>query len=306
MNGSCGELYGILNTTIEAVLYGLVNIVLIIVASMLNISILFLIKTRSILHQPSFTLLAALACTDLAMACICGTLYLAIALRGISEDGTIEIVNCVITSSATINNLLLLCCITHDRYQCIKHSMSSRPYTTQQRIAGKVVLCIFASFSFSFTFYIETVYSLPFRTVELLFFIVSGCFLYIILYYRKLSCVVKRHQMSCFPIGPEESNSVLVRRVPSRHSNLNKSIFLLVAAYVFAFIPTSITAIIRNILYRLNMPQSNGLKIAIMWCTTFSFSNALLDPLIYAYRSDAIGRELRKVRSISFFHMLLI
>ena len=305
MNGSCGELYGVLNTTIEAVLYGLVNIVLIIVASLLNISILFLIKTRSILHQPSFTLLAALACADLATVCICGTLYLAIALRGVSEDGTIEMVNCVITSSATINNLLLLCCITHDRYLCIKHSISSRPYTTQRRIAVKIALCILVSCTFSSTFYIEAVYSLPFRTVELLFCIVSGCFLYITLYYRKLSCVVKRHQMSSLPLGPENSNSGLVRRAPSRQSNLNRSIFLLVAAYVFAFIPTSITAIIRNILYRLSMPQSHGLKIAIMWCTTFSFSNALMDPLIYACRSDAIGRELRKVCSTFFFHMLL-
>ena len=297
MNGSCGELYGVLNTTIEAVLYGLVNIVLIIVASLLNISILFLIKTRSILHQPSFTLLAALACADLATVCICGTLYLAIALRGVPEDGTIEMVNCVITSSATINYLLLLC--------CIKHSISSRPYTTQRRIAVKIALCILVSCAFSSTFYIEAVYSLPFWTVELLFCIVSGCFLYITLYYRKLSCVVKRHQMSSLPLGPEDSNSGLVRRAPSHQSNLNRSIFLLVAAYVFAFIPSSITAIIRNILYRLSMPQSDGLKIAIMWCTTFSFSNALMDPLIYACRSDAIGRELRKVRSTFFLNMLL-
>ena len=248
MIGSCGDLYGILDTTPERVFYTIVNVVLIIFASMLNVSIIVIIKTRSILHQPSFFLLAALACTDLVLISICGTLYLAIALRGISKDGMIEMVNCVVTSSATINNLLLLCCITHDRYQCIKHSMNSRPYTTQRRAAVKIALCILTSLLLSLMFYIETVYSIRWRNVELIFLFTIGCCSYIAVIYFKLSRLVRRNQFSNSALRFRGSSDNSMRRVPSSHSNLNRSILLLIGFYIVAYLPLTVSTVLRNAL----------------------------------------------------------
>ena len=87
---SGGDFYGTVDTLTENVRYAIVNVVLIIVASMLSISIIVLIKARPMLDQPSFIFLAALACSNLAMVWISITLYVAIALRGVSQDGTIE------------------------------------------------------------------------------------------------------------------------------------------------------------------------------------------------------------------------
>ena len=295
MIGSCGDLYGSLDTTPERILYAIINVALIIVASILNISIIVLIRTRPILHQPSFFLLAALACTDLALISICGTMYLAIALSGLSKDGAIEMVNCVVTSSATINNLLLLCCITHDRYLCIKHSMSSRPYTTQRRVIVKIAVCVLTSLLLSLMFYIETVYSIRWRNVELIFLFTIVCFSYIAVFYFKLSRLVRANQVSNSALRSHSSNDDSMRRVPSRQSNLNRSILLLIGFYVVAYLPLTVSTIIRNALGRFKMMSSRGPLIASVWCMTLLFATSVMDPIIYTYRSDAIGRELRKV-----------
>ena len=300
MKGSCIELYGALNSTTETVFYTIINVTIIIVASVLNITIIVMIKTRPVLHKPSFILLGALACSDLAMVCVPGVLYLTITLKGVSVNGTIEMVTCVVTSSITVNNVLLLCCITYDRYQCIKHSMDSRPYTSMRKVCIKIGVCIVTSLSFSLTFYIESVLTLPFRTVEVLFVIMSGCFAYITVYYIRLSRVVRANRVHGLEGGPTDANGNSLRRVPSHYSSLNKSIFLLIASFILAYSPASSTSIARNILYRLSIPPSKVIMNAIVWCTTFSFSNSLMDPLIYAYRSDLMGRELRRVSHIQF------
>ena len=295
MNSTCGELFGNLNSTMEKVLYTIINITVFIAASVLNITIIVLVKKRPVLHKPSFILLTALACSDLAMVCLTGTLYLAITLSDLSNNDTVKIATCYIISSITVNNLLLLCCITHDRYQAIKHSMDSRPYTTKRRAAVKIAFCIFTSMSFSTTFVIETIHDFWVTTLELLFAVMLGCFLYIIIIYFKLFRVVRLNRMDNLPLGPRESNESSIQRHHSCQSNLNKSISLLIASYIFAFFPVSIIAILRNVLYRLNAPPNKLIVSSTVWCTTFSLSNSLMDPLIYTYRSDAIGRELRWV-----------
>ena len=275
--------------------FAIVNAAIIIVAAVLNFFIVYLIKTRSVLHQPSFILLAALSCSDLAMVCVSGTLYLAIALRGVSTDGNIEMVTCYITTTIATNILLILCCITHDRYQCIKHSMDSEPYTTTRKVAVKIVLCIVTSFICSSVFIIEYHYKLPVRAVESFSIVTSGGMSYINVYYVKLSRLVKANTVTRLRLGTSTSARNLARRVSSPSSNVNKSILLLVAAFVISILPFGVTTAVRNILHRLDITPNKGFMIATLWFSTLSFSNSMINPLIYAYRCDSFGRELRKV-----------
>ena len=288
-------MYGTFDTTLEKVLFALLNIAIIITASVLNASVIFLIKTRSVLRQPSFFLLAALACTDSIMACAGGTLYIIVTLKGISSDGKIETTACFITSSFMVNNILLLCCITHDRYQCIKCSMNSRPYTTKRRVAVKIALCLIASVILSFMFYIETVFHFRTRTIEMIIIVTLACFCYIAIYYYKLSRLVRTNQVDNLALRQHDLNDKTIRNAPPRNKNLNKSILLLILAYTVTFLSTGITAAVRNGYYRLNISPSKAAILATVWSMTFMFSNAVVDPLIYTYRSDAIGKELRKV-----------
>ena len=294
MLGSCKEMYGTFDTSLEKVLFTLVNIVIITTASVLNISVIFLIKTRSVLHQPSYLLLAALACTDLIMACAGGTLYIVVTLKGTSNDGKIETTTCFITSSFMVNNILLLCCITHDRYQCIKFSMDSRPYTTKRRTGFKIALCLVTSLILSFTFYIETVYYMRIRTIEMTIILTLACFCYIAIHYFKLSRLVRANQVDNLALRSRDANDNMIRSA-SPTTNLNKSILLLVLAYTVTFLSTGIAASIRNGYYRLKISPSKAAILTTVWSMTFMFSNAVMDPLIYTYRSDAIGKELRKV-----------
>ena len=173
--------------------------------------------------------------------------------------------------------------------------MDSRPYTSKRRVAIKIAFCITTSILFSSTFVIETKYNLPFRMTELFFSLITGCFLSIVVYYFKLSRAVKLNQMNNLPLGPQEPNDNSVRRPHSHQLALNRSIFLLVSLYIIAYFPIRVTAIIQNVSYRLNIQPSKGTIVAIVWGTTFSFSNSVMNPLIYTYRSDAIGREMRMV-----------
>ena len=294
MELSCHEHYGTLNTTVEKVIYALINVVVIFVASFLNITVISIIKTRAVLHQPSFILIAALACSDLSMVMVSGTIYAAVILSGGTSNCGLEIATCCLTSTIAANSILLLCCITHDRYQCIKNSRTSRPYTTKKKAFIKIVSCISTSMIFSLVFYIETIHKLPFRAVEILSALMFSCFVYIIIYYIKLVKIVKANKVIILPGGPQNPTADSRRQIPSYLFNLNRSIFMLILSYAVAYFPVTIIFMIQIVLHRMNIPP-NHTATAFIWCTTFGYLNALLDPLIYAYRSDAIGRELRKV-----------
>ena len=304
MSSSCGDFFGTLSTPLETILYITVNVVIIIAASILNMTIIILIKTRVVLHQPSFILLAALACSDLAMVCVPAILYLTIVVKGKSNDGKVEILTCYITSSISVNNILLVCCITHDRFQCIKHSLGNRPHTTKRKVALKIFICIISSFIISSAFYIETQYNSLFRTVELLFIIAPGCFIFITMYYFRLSRIIRLNQFSGSQTGAQFSNGYLSRRASSHRSNLNKSILMLIISYIFAHLPIWITAFVRNISYRLETSPNRGIMVAMVWSATASFLNSVMDPLIYTYRSDSIWRELRRVTLFLFVHIV--
>lgn len=301
---SCEELYSVLNTKWEKAVYMIVNVTVIFVATVFNVTVITLILMRATLHQPSLVLIAALACSDLAMASVAGTLYVVITMMDGSENCRLEIATCCVTSAIASTTVLLLCCITHDRYLCIRDCRKVVSPRTKTQVAVQAVVCTLVAFSLSSLFYLETIYELPVRAVEILSILMFGCFAYIVIYYMMLSKSLRVEQRP--ELRANRSETHRGRRAPSFRSNLNISIAMLVVSYAVSYFPATIIFMVQIFSYRMHAKPNKIGAVAFVWCSTFGYINAMLDPIIYAYRSDAIGRELRQVFSSPFASFFIL
>ena len=88
----------------------------------------------------------------------------------------------------------------------------------------------------------------------------------------------------------EEQNGILSRR----RSSINSSIIMLVGSFACAYFPFAIVFTIQTINERVFQTMDPGASHAFVWANTFGYLNAVIDPMIYAFRCDPIGKELRK------------
>eukprot|EP00112_Aurelia_sp_Birch-Aquarium-sp1_P025134 Seg821.17 transcript_id=Seg821.17/GoldUCD/mRNA.D3Y31 product="alpha-2 adrenergic receptor" protein_id=Seg821.17/GoldUCD/D3Y31 len=79
-----------------------------------------------------------------------------------------------------------------------------------------------------------------------------------------------------------------------RRSSINSSIIMLVASFAFAYFPFAIVFTIHTINERVFGKTDLRVSHAFVWANSFGYLNAVIDPLIYAFRCDPIGKELRK------------
>lgn len=283
MRNSCDELFGSIEETWQMVLYVIIFAVLITLSTIFNSAVLVLIIKKPVLHRPSFVLIAALACSDLMMALGPGTIYLVITLLGKSKNCTVEIVTCCITSAIASTTVLLLCCITHDRYVCIRDCRKQTPHTTRRKVYAKIAVCCLVSSLVSSLFYIETIVHLPLRAVEILSCLMFGSFVHIIVHYMKLSRNLSLQQGRAG------------YKMNSHRTNVNYSIVMLVSTFLVAYSPITIIFLVHIFTYRMHLETNKKAVFAFLWCSLLGYFNSVIDPVIYAYRSDAIGREIRRV-----------
>ena len=80
----------------------------------------------------------------------------------------------------------------------------------------------------------------------------------------------------------------------SRRSSINSSIIMLVGSFAFAYFPFAIVFTIHTINDRVFGKTDSRVSHAFVWANSFGYMNAVIDPLIYAFRCDPIGKELRR------------
>ena len=79
-----------------------------------------------------------------------------------------------------------------------------------------------------------------------------------------------------------------------RRSSINSSIIMLIGSFAFAYFPFAIVFTIHTINERVFGKTDSRVSHAFVWANSFGYLNAVIDPLIYAFRCDPIGKELRK------------
>eukprot|EP00112_Aurelia_sp_Birch-Aquarium-sp1_P025133 Seg821.16 transcript_id=Seg821.16/GoldUCD/mRNA.D3Y31 product="Dopamine D2 receptor" protein_id=Seg821.16/GoldUCD/D3Y31 len=84
------------------------------------------------------------------------------------------------------------------------------------------------------------------------------------------------------------------RNSPRRRSSINSSIIMLVGSFAVAYFPFAIVFTMHTINERVFQKLDPRVSHAFVWANTFGYLNAVIDPMIYAFRCDPIGKELRK------------
>ena len=102
------------------------------------------------------------------------------------------------------------------------------------------------------------------------------------------------HHQSTIP-ERNHRNTEKQKGTPSRRrSSINSSIIMLVGSFAFAYSPFAIVFTIHTINERVFGKTDSRVSHAFVWANSFGYLNAVIDPLIYAFRCDPIGKELRK------------
>ena len=293
MANACVELYSSLTTTFEQVIYVTINMIIIISATILNSIIIHIIRSNARFSESWLYLFGALACSDLLMVAVSETLYVAIVIFGPSKSCVPETLCCWMTGTFTGTTMLLLCLITRERYLCVKSNQ--RAYTGSANRKVHAALCLVASSIVSMTFIIETKYVLPFEAIEILSLLVLTCFTTIIVYYVRLRRVVKLHQIE---MVRQRARLRVTTKIPIQTTNdlslLNRSIFFLAASYALAYIPVTVLFLLQIVQHRVFKRTTSHLAPLFVWLSVCGYLNSIIDPLIYAFRCDPIGKEIRK------------
>ena len=261
-----------------------------------NSIVMYLVWSKTELQSPTYYLMSFLALSDLFTS-LFGQLSYCISITVLENiTCTVDKAIAFVHASSCTSSLLLLSLIARDRYL---HVSKQQEYSNHTSIRFSVIaslVCYLAGMMVAslFTFEVKAV-----NISSSFAFAVLGAssFTFICLKSRQINRIVMDHskqmQVNCRPGSGLESNTSL--RYKQFERAVNKSIFSVIILFFVSWTPVIILMIIFTVHNLLNKPIADEYRIAFGWGSTISYLNGAFNPIIYGYRCDAIGREIRKM-----------
>ena len=263
-----------------------------------NSLVMYLVWTKSALRSPTYFLMSFLALSDL-LTSLFGQLSYSIAVTLFKDIScaTEKAIGFFNVSSCTCS-LLLLSLIARDRYL---HVSKQQDYSTHTSIRFAITAPII---SYLIGMLIASLFTLDVTAIRLsspFAFSILGTssFIFICVKARQINRIVLDHNNHMQVTYP--AMSILQQSVYVRYKNfekaVNRSIFSVIILFFVSWTPVIILMIIFTVHNFLNKPISDRYRIALAWGSTASYLNGAFNPIIYGYRCDAIGREIRRIIS---------
>ena len=272
------------------------NLILFISSVLGNSLVIYLVWRKATLRTPTYLLLSFLAMSDLLMSlfgqssyCISLTILKDLPCNLVGAIAFMNVANCA-------SSQFLLSLIARDRYLRVSKRQSYLDYTSNKfavtaSIASYTVGMIVASL---FTFHnriIQISSTFAFAAIG------NTSFIFICLKSRQITRIIKDHvkQMQANRQNTSASEHFALTRSFNIEKSVNKSIFSVIILFFVSWTPVIILMAIFTGHHILNEPIPDGYRIAFVWGSTVSYLNGALNHVIYSYRSDAIGREIRRM-----------
>ena len=261
-----------------------------------NSLVIYLVWIKNTLRSPTYFLMSFLAMSDLLTSLFGQSSYCfaLVFLEDVSctMDKAIAFVHVTSCSSS----ILLLSLIARDRYLHVSRRQDYHGYTNNTfAIAASI-----ASYLFGMTVAILFMFEdRKIRISSTFAFAVIGStsFAFICLKSRQITKIVKDHskkmQINFRSLSVLEKNASV--RSSKFENAVNKSIFSVIILFFLSWTPVIILMAIFTVHNICNEPIADKYRVAFGWASTLSYFNGALNPIIYAYRCDAIGREIRKI-----------
>ena len=299
MSNPCTEYFTYFTSKIELIIFCLLNGIIIFIAITENVVLIYAIITKPILHTPTYCLNAVLAASDLLITLLGGCWYVTLNAMGRVELCDMKVASVIVHATFTTTTALILCLITRDRYFCIKNSTTNTPHTTNKKNILRASACFLISLLTSLSVIIEMKFhAFNARDVFAVTFLIT--FAVIAIYYQRLRKLIKDHpQFQEDRLGRGQGRnhpdtSLQRNRQSKRFASVNASIIMLVGSFAFAYLPFNMLFAMHTINERVFHKWDPKLSHAFVWANSFGYLNAVVDPIIYAFRCDPIGKELRK------------
>ncbi len=297
---SCFKLALLLTDTTSKVIFILINTTVIMTSVFANGIVMFVIITRQQLHQPTYYLIFSLAFSDFMIALFAQSSYTTV----VALHETIPCINKRIitflhgTSFST--SVMLLCVISRDRWLHVAKGLRYNEYTSNKQVIIISVACWLIGFGVGIPFCFEGTFILILGGVGFIVNVIA-CFTAICIINVKVYRLVKSHfnemENNRQAAGPADA----VQRTRSQQNkerakveqSVNRSILAVVMVYSIAWLPSIVimaTAVVEKLK---NNDLNPRFKKASLWTFTLSYFNGAVNPFIYAYRCDDIGRNIR-------------
>ncbi len=270
-----------------------------------NAVVVYIVVTKRCLHLPTPILICALSLCDGVTA------TLGQSIMSVSAVLYKEHLNCTVHKAmgfihlmACSTSLLILCLIARDRYLHISNGLRYNEHTNTKQAIMLSMLSGVAGMFLAGAFitdilHVQIVCVLGFAAVATL------CFVYICVMSWKIVSVVKAHNNAIrknWANNTVSDESVETSRQQQREEmrrmaverKVNTSIFAVIIIYTVSWVP--LIVLILDITVRLirTTQVPRAISEAMVWAALMSYVNGAVNPMIYGYRSDIIGREIRK------------
>ncbi len=286
-----------LTITTSKVIFVSINTTVMITSVLGNGIVMFVIITRQRLHQPTYYLIFSLALSDFSTALFGQSTYI---IQAAFKERTSCFGDKIITflhGIFAIASLMLLCMISRDRWLHVAKGLRYNEYTSNKQVLIISVACFFISTSVALPYCFRVIY-LKILGMFMFTVIAIVCFIAICILNVKVQRLVKRHfdamennEQDDGPVNGTRSRQKEERAQVER--SVNRSIIGVIMAYGISWFPLLILLINGTVhsLQNNEIPEKEG--NALKWAATIAYFNGAINPFIYAYRCDDIGRELR-------------
>ena len=259
-----------------------------------NSLVIYLVWGKTQLRSPTCLLMSFLAMSDLLMS-LFGQLSFVISIavvKGISC--TMDKALAFMHVTSCISSLLLLSLIARDRYLHVAKQQRYLDCTSNRFAITASIAC------YLFGMMVAAMFLFDDRTVRLLSPIAiavigNSSFTFICLKSRKIIRIIQDHNKQMELNCRDAIDKTAAARSKTFERSVNKSIFSIIAVFFASWTPIIVVMTIYTVHNFLNRPIADGYRIAFSWSTFISYLNGALNPIIYSYRCDAIGREIRRI-----------
>ena len=261
-----------------------------------NSLVIYLVWRKATLRSPTYLLMSFLAISDLLTSlfgqtsyCISLTILKDLPCNLVRAIAFMNVANCA-------SSLLLLSLVARDRYLRVSKRQSYHEHTSNRFATTASIACYLLGMT------VASLFSFDNRIIQIsstfaFSALGNSSFIFICLKSRQITRIVQDHIKQ---IGANRQNTSASERIALTRSSkfekaVNKSIFSVIILFFVSWTPVIILMFIFTVHNIRNEPIADGYRVAFVCASTVSYFNGALNPIIYAYRCDSIGREIRKI-----------
>ncbi len=279
-----------------------VSIILTLLAMIGNgIVVYVVIKTQS-LHQPTPILIAALASCDVITAAW-GQVTVSVSVVFNKLSCEIDKMIGFIHYFSGSTSLMILLLIARDRYLHVTKLINYNQFTNVKKVIISLAFCNVIGTA------LATLHCIDQPRVKasaaLVFAVIAVCcFGYICHRGKKIACIVNAHNERTSraleqdntekderPNGARRRQELSALRV---NKTVNRSILAVAVLFALSWLPVTIIAVMYTFYEMKEVPLPAFLPKAANWAILAYYISCAVNPFLYGYRCDQIGREIRR------------